>query len=390
MANVIEIFWRFLLLGCYSFGGPTAHIGYFHKEFVQRLLWLTEQEYADTVALCQMLPGPASSQTGMAIGFSRGGIAGAAAAWLGFTLPSALLMIVMALGYSQYADIPAATAILHGIKLFAVAVVADALMTMGKSLCPDRTRITLALVTAASMLLMPNVLTQILAVLAAGLFGYLFYRNENTAEESANKTKGSSLVAIICGFLFLFGLIVLPALPLEASSNLGLFESFYRAGALVFGGGHVVLPMLQAEVVHPGGVTPDAFLTGYSLAQAVPGPMFTLAPFLGGVYGGTFNLTGALAGLVGIFAPSFLLLAAALPFWNRLKNLPPLRAAICGINAAVVGLLLAAFYNPVFTLAITDARDVTLALLAWLLLSVWKFPVFWLVPLYGLAGFLFY
>ncbi|MGI9283451.1 MAG: chromate efflux transporter [Endozoicomonas sp.] len=386
--SILDVFWRFLVLGCYSFGGPTAHIGYFHKEFVERRKWLSERDYADTVALCQMLPGPASSQVGMSIGFERAGLPGAFAAFLGFTLPSALIMILLALGYSEISGIPAAMGILQGIKLFAVAVVADALIKMGQSLCPDRPRVTLAVLSAGAMLLLPHVFTQIGVILVAAACGYVIYRNQSAGGEPA-QVKGSKRQAFAALILFLAGLLVLPLIAeLSDSTSLGLFDSFYRAGALVFGGGHVVLPMLQAEVVHPGGVTPDAFLVGYSAAQAVPGPMFALAPFLGGVYGGTYSVSHALAALFGVFAPSFLLLAAAWPFWNRLKAMPKLRAAINGINAAVVGLLLAAFYNPVMTLAIKDAQDVALALLAYLLLAVWKLPIAWMVPLFAGIGFL--
>ena len=388
---LLEVFWRFLVLGLYAFGGPTAHIGYFHKEFVEKRRWLSDQDYADTVALCQMLPGPASSQVGMSIGFSRAGILGAFAAFLGFTLPSALLMIALAFGYEFIAGVPAAMGILHGVKLFAVAVVADALVKMGKSLCPDRPRITLALLAAALMLLVPHVFTQVGVVLGAGVVGFIVYRNHPFDNAVPAHVMGGKKMAFICGLLFLLGLFVLPAIAVSSgNTTLALFDSFYRAGALVFGGGHVVLPMLEAEVVHVGGVTPEAFIAGYSAAQAVPGPMFTLAPFLGGTYGGSFHIGYALAALFGIFAPSFLLLAAAWPFWNHLKNMPKLRAAINGINASVVGLLLAAFYDPVVTFAIKEGQDVALALLAYLLMVTWKFPIALMVPLFAAIGFVLY
>ena len=382
--NLTEIFHRFFLLGCYSFGGPTAHIGFFHKEFVERRKWLSEQHYADNVALCQMLPGPASSQVGMSIGFERGGFFGALVAFIGFTLPSALAMILLAAGYSELAGVPAAMGVLQGIKLFAVAVVADALVKMGRSLCPDRPRITLAVAASMVMLLLPGVWTQVVVILSAGIAGYILYQ-KNAEDQEGHAVKGSKVAAFTAATLFLVGLFLLPVVAsMFDNQALSLFDSFYRAGALVFGGGHVVLPMLQAEVVYPGGVTPDAFLVGYSAAQAVPGPMFTLAPFLGGVFAGSFSLVNAMSALIAVFAPSFLLLVAVLPFWNRLKALPKLRAAITGINAAVVGLLLAALYDPVITLAIKGAEDVALALLAWVLLAVWKLPVAWLVV--GYAG----
>ena len=388
----LEVFWRFLTLGCYAFGGPTAHIGYFHREFVDKRQWMSERHYADTVALCQMLPGPASSQVGMSIGFKRAGLPGAIAAFLGFTLPSALIMIFLAVGYSEVAGIPAALGLLHGVKLFAVAVVADALIKMGKSLCPDRARITLAVVTAGLMLLLPGVITQVLIILAAGVTGFVLYRNDQSiVEPSDARVKGSRVTAVIAGIIFLFCLLVLPVVANQyGGETLSIFDSFYRAGALVFGGGHVVLPMIQAEVVNVGGVTPDAFLVGYSAAQAVPGPMFTMAPFLGGVFGGHFSLSNALAALFGVFAPSFLLLAAVWPFWNKLRAMPKLRAAISGINAAVVGLLLAAFYDPVITLAIGDAKDVALVLLAYLLMVVWRLPIALMVPLYAGIGFVLF
>ena len=390
LKTITEVFWRFLILGCYAFGGPTAHIGYFHREFVDKRRWLNEQDYADTVALCQMLPGPASSQVGMSIGFERAGMPGAIAAFFGFTLPSALVMILLAIGYAEISGVPAAMGLFHGLKLFAVAVVADALIKMGKSLCPDRQRVTLAIIAAGVMLMVPGVASQILVIITAAIAGFLIYPGNTTEISNAApaRVKGSKTSALIATLLFLGGLFVLPVVANESGNlSLNLFDSFYRVGALVFGGGHVVLPMLQAEVVHASGVTPDAFLLGYSAAQAVPGPMFTLAPFLGGVYGESFNLSYALAALFGVFAPSFLLLAATWPFWNRLKAMPKLRTAINGINAAVVGLLLAAFYDPVITLAINDAQDVALALLAYLLMVVWKLPIALMVPLFAGIGF---
>lgn len=388
LTKCIEVFIRFLSLGCYAFGGPTAHIGYFHKEFVEKRQWLSEQEYADTVALCQMLPGPASSQVGISIGFDRAGLPGAMAAFAGFTLPSALIMILLAMGYSEVSGLSAAMGILHGVKLFAVAVVADALIKMGKSLCPDRPRITMAILTAGLMLLIPGVATQMSVIVTGAIAGYLIY-GKNPVSEKLPAVKGRKRIAFAALALFVAGIVIIPVIAAQSDNPaLQLFDSFYRSGALVFGGGHVVLPMLQAELVHDAGVTADAFLVGYSAAQAVPGPMFTLAPFLGGVFGGEFSLSFALVALAAMFAPSFLLLAAAWPFWNRLKAMPRLRSAINGINAVVTGLLLAALYDPVITLAIKGAEDVALALLAYLLLAVWKLPVALMVPLYAGTGFL--
>lgn len=387
LRKYFEVFIRFLVLGFYAFGGPTAHISYFRKEFVEKRQWINDQDYADTVALCQMLPGPASSQVGISIGFDRAGLPGAIAAFTGFTLPSALAMTLLAMGYSEIAGLSAAMGILHGVKLFAVAVVADALLKMGKSLCPDRPRITMAVITAGLMLVLPGVATQMSVIVAGAIAGYFIYRTDTTPDVTP-EIKGSKRTALAALILFLLGIIVIPMVASQSDNTaLQLFDSFFRTGALVFGGGHVVLPMLQAELVQAGGLTPDAFLVGYSAAQAVPGPMFTLAPFLGGVFGGDFNVGYALIALVAVFAPSFLLLTAAWPFWNRLKAMPKLRAAINGINAVVTGLLLAAFYDPVITLAVQDAKDVALALMAYLLLAVWKLPIALMVPLYAGIGF---
>ena len=388
--SIISIFWRFLVLGCYSFGGPTAHIGYFRREFVEKRKWLSDDDYADTVALCQMLPGPASSQVGMAIGYQQQKLPGAVAAFLGFTLPSALLMLVLAYGYSLYSNMPVLTSVLHGIKIFAVAVVADALIGMGRNLCPDRARVTMALLAAMAMLLLSSVFSQLMVIAVGAITGFLLFQDKETESRPLPHSE-KTFPAMLSLVLFLAGLLLLPVLAgLSDSTSLQLFDSFYRTGSLVFGGGHVVLPMLEAEVVHSGGVSADAFIAGYSAAQAVPGPMFTLAPFLGGVYGEQFNLSHGLVALAGIFLPSFLLLTAALPFWNRLKEVPSLKAAIKGINASVVGLLLAAFYDPVLTLAVTGAKEAALAITAYLLLSVWKLPVGLLVVLFGGLGWVFF
>ena len=388
--SIISIFWRFLVLGCYSFGGPTAHIGYFRREFVEKRKWLSDDDYADTVALCQMLPGPASSQVGMAIGYQQQKLPGAVAAFLGFTLPSALLMLVLAYGYSLYSNMPVLTSMLHGIKIFAVAVVADALIGMGRNLCPDRARVTMALLAAMAMLLLSSVFSQLMVIAAGAIIGFLLFQDKETESRPLPHSE-KTFPAMLSLVLFLAGLLLLPVLAgLSDSTSLQLFDSFYRTGSLVFGGGHVVLPMLEAEVVHSGDVSADAFIAGYSAAQAVPGPMFTLAPFLGGVYGEQFNLNHGLVALAGIFLPSFLLLTAALPFWNRLKEVPSLKAAIKGINASVVGLLLAAFYDPVLTLAITGAKEAALAITAYLLLSIWKLPVGLLVVLFGGLGWVFF
>ncbi len=391
--SLFTIFWRFLILGCYSFGGPVAHIGYFRREFVEKRQWLSDEDYADTVALCQMLPGPASSQVGMAIGYHQQKLPGAIAAFLGFTLPSALVMILLAYGYTLYSEMPLLTSILHGIKIFAVAVVADALIGMGRNLCPDKTRITLALLATTVMLLLSSVFSQFLVIASGALAGFLLFHDQVTDNQPTQHSRYSrkTFPAIFSLVLFLAGLLLLPVLAgLSDSTSLQIFDSFYRTGALVFGGGHVVLPMLQAEVVYESGVSADAFIAGYSAAQAVPGPMFTLAPFLGGVYANQFNLIHALVALAGIFLPSLLLLTAVLPFWNRLKETPSIKAAIKGINASVVGLLLAAFYDPVVTLAIRDAQEAALAIVAYLLLGIWKLPVGFLVLIFAGLGWILF
>jgi chromate transporter len=385
-ASLSELFFVFLRLGLTSFGGPVAHLGYFHAEFVERRRWLDEHAYADLVGLCQFLPGPASSQVGMAIGLSRGGILGAIAAFLGFTLPSAVLLVLFALGLARFGN-AIGGAWLHGLKIVAVAVVAQALWGMGKALAPDAKRATLAVGAAAVVSLAPTGAGQIGVIVAGALIGWAFLRSDLALPQSSlpvpvKRSTGALLLAAF--FLLLIGL---PAAA-QGSGNyvLELFDGFYRAGALVFGGGHVVLPLLQAIVVPRGWVSNDAFLAGYGAAQAVPGPLFTFAAYLGAISSRTpAGWTGAAIAVAAIFLPAFLLVAGILPFWEGLRRHAGIKRAMLGINAAVVGILLAAFYHPVWTSAILGAADFSLAAAAFLLLVFWKWPP-WLVVVLAAAA----
>ncbi|MWL89318.1 chromate efflux transporter [Cupriavidus sp. SW-Y-13] len=378
MRALLEVFTVFLRLGLTSFGGPVAHLGYFREAFVTRRRWLSESSYADIVALCQFLPGPASSQVGMVIGLSRAGYGGALAAWLGFTLPSAVALILFAMGLSRFGNVIPAGA-LHGLKLAAVAVVAQAVWGMARSLCPDAPRLTMMALTAIAVLLLPSPWMQVGAMVLAGLIGTrLFHAGAPVSHEPLPIPVGHR-TAVVCLLAFAALLVLLP-LAAQASAHhaLTLFDAFFRAGALVFGGGHVVLPLLQAAVVPPGWVDADTFLAGYGAAQAVPGPLFTFAAFLGAADTRMGGWGGGLLAVVAIFAPSFLLVFGALPFWERLRRNAATRAALAGVNAAVVGLLLAALYDPVWISAVHSAPDFALAVLAVIALTVWRVPP-WLV-----------
>lgn len=379
------IFLIFLRLGLTSFGGPVAHLGFFRQEFVDRRRWLSDEGYADLVALCQFLPGPASSQVGLAIGLSRGGYTGALAAWAGFTLPSVIALIAFAMSLTAFGQgLP--EGLLAGLKLAAVAVVAQAVWQMAQKLCTDSARSTLMVLAAALMLLFPSAWIQLAIIVAAALAGrtLLPATTGDATDDLPVHTRRSTAVG--AGAVFL---LLLFGLPLVASSGYGLalIDTFYRAGSLVFGGGHVVLPLLQAEVVPAGWVDNHTFMAGYGAAQAVPGPLFTFAAFLGatmepgGVYGG-------LLATLAIFLPSFLLVITALPFWQLLRVKPGIRAALNGVNAAVVGLLLAALYDPVWTSAVDGPSDVVLVLLSFSALQIWRVPVWLVVLLTPLAGVL--
>jgi len=383
MSAFLEVLGVALRLGLTSFGGPIAHLGYFRDEYVVRRQWLDEKSYADLVALCQFLPGPASSQVGMAIGIARAGLPGALAAWLGFTLPSALLLVAFAFGVSAI-DTVAAAGWLHGLKVVAVAVVAQAVWGMAKSLCPDRQRATLAMVAAIVTLSWPTAVGQLLSIIGAGIIGWSFLAPATLASQAHAQFPVSKRAGVIAWIIFFVLLLGLPVIrPLAESHSLDVFDSFFRVGSLVFGGGHVVLPLLQAEVVGPGWITDEQFVAGYGATQAVPGPLFTFSAYLGAVMNGW---GGALLTLVAIFLPSFLLVVGALPFWDMLRGNINFQSALSGINAAVVGLLLAALYQPVWTSAIHAPADFALGLVGFGLLTFWQWPPWIVVLLSAAAG----
>ncbi|MGP5558922.1 chromate efflux transporter [Corynebacterium flavescens] len=384
-----EIFRVFLRLGLTSFGGPIAHLGYFRAELVERRKWLDDREYADLVALCQFLPGPASSQVGFGIGLYRGRYLGALAAFLAFTLPSAILMLAFAFGASLFAG-PVGEGLLAGLKIVAVAIIAQAVLGMAKSLAPDKQRAAIAAVAAIAASLFAGSAGQLIAIVLGAIAGYLFCREDAVSNSTNLHFPVGRRTGMVCLVLFLLLLLGLPALAaVTGSGTLALFEAFSRAGSLVFGGGHVILPLLQAGVVAPGWVTGQEFLTGYGAAQAVPGPLFTFAAFLGAVSTvGPGGIGGAVIALVAIFLPGFLLLVGVLPFWNTLRTRPWAQALMRGANAAVVGILAAALYDPVFSTAIVGPAEFCLALVAFVLLVSWKLPP-WIVVLVGAAGGVF-
>lgn len=387
--RALEIFAVATRLGLTSFGGPVAHLGYFREEYVVRRRWLDEATYADLVALCQFLPGPASSQVGIAIGITRGGLLGGLAAWLGFTLPSAIALVLFAYGLRGLGAADAGW--LHGLKVAAVAVVALAVWGMARSLAPDRARATVAIVCAFCALLWPTGVGQVAIIAAAALVGLWLLPTSAAAPTAVRLVPVSRTLGVAALVVFFGLLIALPiARQITGSQALALFDSFFRVGSLVFGGGHVVLPLLQAEVVPPGWVTSEAFVAGYGAAQAVPGPLFTFAAYLGAVMGPPpTGLAGAAIALVAIFLPSFFMIVGALPFWDTLRGRSSFQSALRGINAAVVGLLLAALYQPVWTSAIRGPADVGLALAAFGLLAFWKAPAWLVVVLAAAAGTLF-
>jgi chromate transporter len=382
-----EVLRVFLRLGLTSFGGPIAHLGYFRTEFVERRKWLDEKTYADLIALSQFLPGPASTKVGIAVGFFRAGYAGALTAWAGFTLPSALALVLFAYGVGRFGD-ALGSGWLHGLKVVAVAVVAQAVLGMMRSLAPDRDRATVAVAAAVIVLAFPTAWGQIGAIILGFAAGVTMLHVNIPADHvslplKVGRTTGAVLLTVF--FAILLGLpLLIAAVP---NHSLELFEAFYRAGSLVFGGGHVVLPLLQASVVPPGWVSNDAFLAGYGAAQAVPGPLFTFAAYLGAVMGPQPNgWLGATLCLVAMFLPSFFLTIGALPFWDELRRRPAAQSALRGVNAAVVGLLLAALYNPVWTSGISSGADFALAVAGFLLLFMWKVPPWLVVVLSAIGG----
>jgi chromate transporter len=380
-----EVFLAFLRLGLASFGGPIAHLGYFRAEFVERRRWLGERAYVDLVALAQFLPGPASSQTGFAIGLMRGGVWGGVAAWAGFTLPSALLMLLFAYGAGSLADSSWGVGLLHGLKLVAVAIVAQAVLGMARSLCPDRPRASIATAALVLLLLAPGSLSQVGAIALGAVAGLALCRGGGgeVAEDLSLPVTRRFGIACLAAFLALLALSFVPV----RGGLLALFSAFYRAGALVFGGGHVVLPLLRDAVVAPGWVSDNAFLAGYGAAQALPGPLFAVAAYLGAVAGAPpAGVAGAIVALFAIFLPGLLALMGALPFWHALRTLEPAQAAMRGVNAAVVGLLGAALYNPVWTSAVQAPADLAVAATGFVLLTVWRAPPLVVALLSAAAG----
>ncbi|AZU01686.1 chromate efflux transporter [Brevibacterium linens] len=400
-ARTAEVAGSFLRLGLTSFGGPVAHLGYFRETFVGRRSWLDDREYADLVALCQMLPGPASSQVGMGLGLRRAGLPGLAAAWVTFTLPSAILLTLFALGLSAFGELGDAGWLL-GLKAAAVAVVAGAVQSMAKSLTPDARRASIAGLAIVLMLVIPNsivptALVQVAAIVLGGVLGLVWLKrphrgakNRETPAETRVASRGARRLGVSALIAFVALLVGLPALTaVTGDATIRLIDIFYRAGALVFGGGHVVLPLLEAELVPTGLIDHDTFLAGYGAAQAVPGPLFTFAAFLGAsMTSGPTGILGAGIALLAIFLPAGLLVIGILPFWERLRAWEPATATLTGVNAAVVGLLGAALYDPVFVAGITSPATLALAVAAFVASTMWKVPAWATVIVAGLLGWL--
>jgi chromate transporter len=386
-ASPLEVLRVYLKLGVSSFGGPIAHVGYFRQEFVVRRRWLDERAFVDLVALCQFLPGPASSQVGFSIGLMRAGFAGGLAAWTGFTLPSAILLVLFAYGAGSLSG-PLGAGVLHGLKLVAVAIVAQAVWGMARTLCPDRERASIAVAAALIISLSGSSLSQIGGILLGGIAGLWLCQSAPPAEDghfAVPVSRGAGVAALVVFFVLLAGLPVLQTLHLW--QGIAVFDAFYRSGALVFGGGHVVLPLLREAFVPPGWVSDDVFLAGYGAAQAVPGPLFTFAAYLGAVAKASpHGLAGAALGLFGIFLPGMLLLVGTLPFWESFRKRARAQAAMRGVNAAVVGVLGAALYNPVWVSSVKTPGDFGVALLGFVLLTVWRVPPLAVVILGALGG----
>nr|WP_091772448.1 chromate efflux transporter [Piscibacillus halophilus] len=370
----LEILFVATRLGLTSFGGPVAHLAYFQEEYIKRKKWLDDKTYADLIALCQFLPGPASSQVGISIGMIRGGVLGGILAWIGFTLPSVVALILFAM-YVVQADLMDSTFI-AALKVVAVAVVAHAILNMGKKLTPDLPRIAFAIIAAGLLLLVPLASMQLVVIGVAALVGYILFRHKELDTQTSLNINLSKITGAVSLSLFFLLLIALPLISQSVTNvYVQLFDIFYRVGSLVFGGGHVVLPLLERELVPNGFLSEEMFLSGYGAAQAIPGPLFTFSSYLGQVASG---LTGAIVATIGIFLPSFLLLIGILPFWKSISQFKAVRAALIGVNASVVGILLAAFYDPIFTSAVADSVDFAVALVGFSLLQFWKKPA-WLV-----------
>ncbi|WP_179289067.1 chromate transporter [Bacillus sp. 7894-2] len=381
LKTLLEILLVSTRLGLTSFGGPVAHLGYFHDEYVRRRKWMDEKSYADLVALCQFLPGPASSQVGIGIGVMRAGAAGGIMAFLGFTLPSVIALIIFAILLQGIN--PAEAGWIHGLKIVAVAVVAHAVLGMAQKLVPDLPRKTLALLAIIATLLWQTAITQVAVILVSAFIGFLIYKKHTDNDDARLEFPISKGFAAGCLVLFFALLIVLPILrEVTALEWVALFDSFYRSGSLVFGGGHVVLPLLEREFVPAGWLSEEAFLAGYGAAQAVPGPLFTFAAYLGAVMNGW---QGGLLATAAIFLPAFLLILGALPFWDTLRRNPNIRGALMGVNAAVVGILIAAFYHPIWTSSILEPADFAFAAVLFSMLVYWKLPP-WIIVVTGAMG----
>jgi chromate transporter len=379
--TLLEILLVSTRLGLTSFGGPVAHLGYFHEEYVRKRKWMDERSFAELVALCQFLPGPASSQVGIGIGAARAGVVGGIMAFIGFTFPSVLVLILFALFLQGYEVVDSGW--IHGLKVVAVAIVAHAILGMAQSLTPDIQRKSLALFALIGTLIWQTAFTQVVIILFAAFFGYLLYKQHNKVNEAIIQVPISRLVAYICLALFFGLLILLPLLAkLTSLESIAMFDSFYRAGALVFGGGHVVLPLLERALVPTGWISKEAFLAGYGAVQAVPGPLFTFATYLGAVMNGWI---GGLLATLAVFLPGFLLIIGTLPFWNSLRNNHKVKGALSGVNAAVVGILIASFYQPIWTSSILKPLDFVLAAMLFSMLAFWKTPP-WVVVLTGAFG----
>lgn len=381
-----EVLWVAFRLGLTSFGGPIAHLGYFHREYVVRRRWLDEEAYADLVALAQFLPGAASSKVGMSIGILRAGPRGGLASWVGFTLPSAIALAILGIALTTVDE--GAVDYLHGFKIVAVAVVAQAVWSMARNLAPDAPRATLAALAAVVVLVVPSAFTQLSVIVVAALIGWRFLASAQAATTRPIVVSLPRWVGVTAWVLLATLLVGLPALrSVLHDQTVAMVDAFFRTGSLVFGGGHVVLPLLETEVVSTGWVEGDQFLAGYGLAQAVPGPLFTFSAFLGATSGPEPNgAGGALIALVAIFLPSWLLTLGALPWWGKLRSFPATQAALRGVNAGVVGILLAALYDPVFTSAILEPVDFAVAMVALLALQVWRAPPWIVVFATGLVG----
>jgi chromate transporter len=383
----LEVLRVFLKLGLTSFGGPVAHLGYFREEFVVRRGWLDDATFSDLVALCQFLPGPASSQVGFSIGLIRAGYLGALAAWTGFTLPSAIALLLFAYGVTGLGG-PVGLGLLHGLKLVAVAIVAQAIWGMARTLCPDRQRASIAGIATLIVLLSTSSGSQIAAIVFGAIAGLWLCRTPSPAPSGAIVVPVSRKAGIASLVFFALLLIGLPLLDgLRSSSGVALFDAFYRSGALVFGGGHVVLPLLRNAFVAPGWVSDDAFLAGYGAAQAIPGPLFTFAAYLGAVAKPSpHGMTGAALGLIGIFLPGILILIGTLPFWETFRARGAAQAAMRGVNASVVGILCGAFYDPVWTSSVKTTGDFGVALIGFVLLIMWRAPPLLVVVIGAVAG----